>query len=176
MTALYPSREDSELNARALARARTGQEQRSGLPDGRRLDRTSGSERDRRRAVPASQSARERRPALRRRIPDLRPAPIGVGATTLDGRAPRCERSSAIATASEGKGASLLDGYMEDLATDRIYRLMIAQRMRYAGDYTPASISAMFDEELERILAELPTEPTIRRARGTSAHERFQKR
>ena len=27
-----------------------------------------------------------------------------------------------------GRGASLLDGYMEDLATDRIYRLMIAQR------------------------------------------------
>ncbi len=29
-----------------------------------------------------------------------------------------------------GKGASLLDGYIEDLATDRIYRLMIAQRLR----------------------------------------------
>ena len=27
-----------------------------------------------------------------------------------------------------GKGASLLDGYMEDLATNRIYRLIIAQR------------------------------------------------
>jgi len=31
-----------------------------------------------------------------------------------------------------GKGASLLDGYMEDLATDRIYRLMIAQRIQLA--------------------------------------------
>jgi len=30
-----------------------------------------------------------------------------------------------------GKGASLLDGYMEDLATDRIYRVMIAQRMKH---------------------------------------------
>ena len=30
-----------------------------------------------------------------------------------------------------GKGASLLDGFMEDLATDRIYRLMIAQRVRH---------------------------------------------
>ena len=30
-----------------------------------------------------------------------------------------------------GKGASLLDGYMEDSATDRIYRLMIAQRMQH---------------------------------------------
>ena len=62
-----------------------------------------------------------------------------------------------------GKGASLLDGYMEDLATDRIYRLMIAQRMRHRNrlgqlqmDHTPESISKIFDEELDRILSELP--------------------
>ena len=74
-------------------------------------------------------------------------------------RAPRYARSSAIATAcSRGSGASLLDGYMEDLATDRIYRLMIAQRLRYPGPYTPPSLAAMFDEELERILTELPAE------------------
>jgi malate synthase len=30
-----------------------------------------------------------------------------------------------------GKGASLLDGYVDDLATDRIYGLMIAQRVRH---------------------------------------------
>ncbi|MBV8154021.1 MAG: hypothetical protein JOY98_06350, partial [Candidatus Eremiobacteraeota bacterium] len=57
----------------------------------------------------------------------------------------------------EGKGASLLDGYMEDLATDRIYRLMIAQRLRYPGDYTPTSLSTAFDEELARIENELPS-------------------
>ena len=45
---------------------------------------------------------------------------------------------------------------MEDLATDRIYRLMMAQRMRFPGAYTPPSLTAMFDEELERILNELP--------------------
>jgi hypothetical protein len=45
---------------------------------------------------------------------------------------------------------------MEDLATDRIYRLMIAQRLRYPGPYAPQSLGAMFDEELERILKELP--------------------
>ena len=66
-----------------------------------------------------------------------------------------------------GKGASLLDGYMEDLATDRIYRLMIAQRIRHrdalemeeASDqirHTPETISQMFDQELDRILRELP--------------------
>ena len=56
-----------------------------------------------------------------------------------------------------GKGASLLDGYMEDLATDRIYRLMIAQRIRH-GEHTAESISQMFDEELDRILTELPAD------------------
>ena len=40
-----------------------------------------------------------------------------------------------------GKGASLLDGYMEDLATDRIYRLMIAQRLRHNG-YVPVADEA----------------------------------
>ena len=55
-----------------------------------------------------------------------------------------------------GKGASLLDGYMEDLATDRIYRLMIAQRIRHRVEHIPESISPMFDEELDRVLSELP--------------------
>jgi len=60
----------------------------------------------------------------------------------------------------------LLDGYMEDLATDRIYRLMIAQRMMHseaieilddagkAVRHTPEFIARMFDEELERLLSE----------------------
>jgi len=67
-----------------------------------------------------------------------------------------------------GKGASLLDGYMEDLATDRIYRLMLAQRMRHRVEvadqdgnlvtHTPELVSRLFDEELERILRELPAD------------------
>ena len=71
-----------------------------------------------------------------------------------------------------GKGASLLDGYMEDLATDRIYRLMIAQRIRHreclemeeASDqirHTPETISQMFDQELDRILRELPPDADL---------------
>ena len=67
-----------------------------------------------------------------------------------------------------GRGASLLDGYMEDLATDRIYRLMIAQRMRHRdvsrvlndhGEivaHTPEFLTRLFDEELKRILHEVP--------------------
>jgi malate synthase len=65
-----------------------------------------------------------------------------------------------------GKGASLLDGYMEDLATDRIYRLMVAQRLNHSSAveildetgavvrHTPELISQLFDEELERLLNE----------------------
>ena len=41
-----------------------------------------------------------------------------------------------------GRGASLLDGYMEDLATDRIYRLMIAQRMQHRDKSTFSTTSA----------------------------------
>jgi len=99
----------------------------------------------------------DKRPNLPSVHPDLRPSPQGVGSTTLDGT--RAAVRTVIRYRNgvlEGKGASLLDGYMEDLATDRIYRLMIAQRMRFPGAYTPGSLSGLFDEELDRILRELP--------------------
>src|SRR5258708_15420414 len=73
------------------------------------------------------------RPAHASTHPDLRPLPTAVGKRTLAGT------RAAIRTVIRyrngvlsGKSASLLDGYMEDLATDRIYRLMIAQRMKHA--------------------------------------------
>ena len=100
--------------------------------------------------------------------PDLRPLPTGVGKHTLDGT--RAAVSTVIRYRHgvlSGKGASLLDGYMEDLATDRIYRLMIAQRMRHSetvkimdGDevveHTPELINKIFDEELAKIINGLP--------------------
>jgi malate synthase len=65
-----------------------------------------------------------------------------------------------------GKGASLLDGYMEDLATDRIYRYMIAQRILHkvsvpdtdgrSVTHSPAVVSRLFDEELERLVTQWP--------------------
>jgi malate synthase len=81
-----------------------------------------------------------------------------------------------------GKGASLLDGYMEDLATDRIYRLMLAQRLEHsrvtpvvddAGKtvvHTPELLSRLFDEELDKLITqpprgELGTAETLRAAR-----------
>ncbi|HVQ36833.1 MAG TPA: hypothetical protein VMS31_04845, partial [Pyrinomonadaceae bacterium] len=101
--------------------------------------------------------------------PDLRPLPTGVGKITLDGT--RAAVRTVIRYRNgvlNGKGASLLDGYMEDLATDRIYRLMIAQRVLHwdsiakgleeadTPKHTRDFISDLFDKELNRILNELP--------------------
>jgi malate synthase len=107
------------------------------------------------------------RPANHDTHVNLRPLPTGVGRRTLAGT------RAAIRTVIryrkgvlQGKGASLLDGYMEDLATDRIYRLMIAQRLQHSNSveivdesgaavsHTPELISRLFDEELDRLLAE----------------------
>jgi len=62
----------------------------------------------------------------------------------------------------------LLDGYMEDLATDRIYRLMIAQRVlhkvKVPGDdgqpveHSTTVVTRIFDEELAKIQRDLPAE------------------
>ncbi|MBO0861481.1 MAG: hypothetical protein J2P21_23920 [Chloracidobacterium sp.] len=101
--------------------------------------------------------------------PDLRPAPRAIGRLTVAGT--RAAARAVIryrANYLRGKGASLLDGYMEDLATDRVHRLMIAQRMLHQDAapitdedgrpvrHTPEFVSELFDEELERILSEAP--------------------
>jgi malate synthase len=173
MTALYPSREDPELNARALAvLERDKANEAACLMDGAWTGHPDQN------AIAVAQFPRPNqlanRPFIAPTHPDLRPPPIGVGASTLDGT------RAAVRTVIryrygvlEGRGASLLDGYMEDLATDRIYRLMIAQRLRFPGAYTPAAIGETFDEELERILAALPQDdvtapPRYRRAREIS--------
>jgi malate synthase len=110
-----------------------------------------------------------KRPKLPNTHPDLRPVPKGIGKTTLAGTQAAARtviryRNGVL----NGKGASLLDGYMEDLATDRIYRLMIAQRVRHKvkvpGDdakpveHTPELVTRVFDEELAKIQRDLPTE------------------
>jgi malate synthase len=156
MTALYPSREDPQLNARALdVLARDKKNEAACLMDGAWTGHPDQNE------IALAQfpypNQLDKRPEGIEPTPDLRPAPIGVGTTSLEGT------RAAVRTVIRyrhgvlsGRGASLLDGYMEDLATDRIYRLMIAQRLRYPGPYTPDSLSRLFDEEIERILRELP--------------------
>jgi malate synthase len=186
MTALYPSREDAELNARALkALAEDKKNEANSLMDGAWTGHPDQNE------IAVSQfpvpNQLSARPADGNKHPDLRPLPTGVGKRTLAGT------RAAIRTVIRyrngvlnGKGASLLDGYMEDLATDRIYRLMIAQRVKHSNSvevlddsglpirHTPELIHELFDEELERLLRESISDSdpqiaaTLREARSLS--------
>jgi len=168
MTALFPSRTDRELNARALSvLAEDKQNESSCLMDGAWTGHPDQNE-IAVKQFPYPNQLDARKPDAQPH-PDLRPAPAGIGKLSAEGT--RAAVRTVIRYRNgvlSGKGASLLDGYMEDLATDRIYRLMIAQRMRHREtvlftddggqpiDHTPEFISALFDEELDRILRELP--------------------
>jgi malate synthase len=170
MTALYPSRIDAELNERAMkVLAEDKKNEADRLMDGAwtgNLDQ-NGIAVDQ---FPYPNLLQAGVPGAER-YPDLRPVPEGVGKRTVAGT--RAAVRTIIRYRNgvlNGKGASLLDGYMEDLATDRIYRLMIAQRIRHrdrikivdeAGNefvHTPENIGRLFDEELDRILKEMPPE------------------
>ncbi len=169
MTALFPNREDAELNARALPGLEKDKKNEADcLMDGAWTGHPDQNE-IAVKQFPSPNQVHRRRPQAER-YPDLRPLPNCVGRITLQGT------RAAIRTVIRyrngylnGKGASLLDGYMEDLATDRIYRLMIAQRILHRVTvtdddegwpirHTPELISKLFDEELNRILRELPAE------------------
>jgi malate synthase len=186
MTALYPSREDVELNARALkVLAEDKKNESLCLMDGAWTGHPDQNE------IAVSQfpvpNQIQARPVNGKPRPDLRPLPTGIGKRTLAGT------RAAIRTVIRyrngvlnGRGASLLSGYMEDLATDRIYRLMIAQRMKHADKvevfddngapirHTPQLISDLFDEELDLLLREnakstdAQLAATLREARGMS--------
>lgn len=164
MTALFPSRIDPELNARALAALeRDKQNEASALMDGAWTGHPDQN------AIAVSQFPAPnqgfRRPADIGRHPDLRPAPAGVGVHTAAGsRAAARVTIRYRAGVLAGHGASLIEGYMEDLATDRIYRLMLAQRVRHrdvvpvlddAGrpaPHTPEFLTALYDAELALLL------------------------
>ncbi|MGH9903567.1 MAG: hypothetical protein ACRD68_17310, partial [Pyrinomonadaceae bacterium] len=168
MTALYPSREDAELNARALrALAEDKKNEADCLMDGAWTGHPDQNKIAVEQFPAPNQLAALRAGAVR--YPDLRPRPKNVGRITSAGT--RAAVRTVIRYRNgvlNGKGASLLDGYMEDLATDRIYRLMIAQRMQHrdrveiiddvgrASKHTPELVSEIFDEELNRILEGLP--------------------
>jgi malate synthase len=186
MTALFPSREDAELNARALKTlAEDKKNEANSLMDGAWTGHPDQNE------IAVSQfpapNQLQARPANAGTHPDLRPLPTGVGKRTLAGT--RAAVRTVIRYRNgvlSGKGASLLDGYMEDLATDRIYRLMIAQRMKHSDNvevldeggvpvlHTPELIRDLFDEELDRLLRESAKSDdaqlaaTLREARGIS--------
>jgi malate synthase len=166
MTALYPSREDAELNERALRVLESDKKNEAAcLMDGAWTGHPDQN------AIAVAQFPVPNQGARRmdavERYPDLRPAPDGVGARTVSGT--RASARTVIRYRNgvlNGRGASLLDGYMEDLATDRIYRLMIAQRVRHrdqvqvSGDtggcvmHTPEFVTTCFDGELAKLMEE----------------------
>jgi malate synthase len=168
MTALFPSRTDAQLNERALQVLKQDKQNEANcLMDGAWTGHPDQN------AIAVAQFPNPnqiaRRPKLANSHPDLRPVPKSVGETTLAGT--RAAVRTVIRYRNgvlDGKGASLLDGYMEDLATDRIYRLMITQRVRHQvkvpGDdgatlqHTAALVTRLFDEELQKIQRDLPPE------------------
>ena len=185
MTALFPNREDAELNARALeVLQKDKKNEASCLMDGAWTGHPDQNE------IAVEQfpepNQLQAKHAGADRYPDLRPRPTGVGKRTLAGT--RAAVRTVIRYRNgvlNGKGASLLDGYMEDLATDRIYRLMLAQRLEHSQEtsvidedgepvvHTPELLSRLFDEELEKLLANPPrgergTPETLREARRIS--------
>jgi malate synthase len=168
MTALYPSREDAELNARALSVLEKDKKNEADcLMDGAWTGHPDQN------TIAVAQfpypNQLASRPGRTGRYANLRPVPHDVGTRTVSGT--RAAVRTVIGYRHgvlNGRGASLLDGYMEDLATDRIYRLMIAQRVRHRDfvqvadedgrsvKHTPQFITRLFDEELERLLGALP--------------------
>ena len=179
MTALYPSRTDAELNGRALEVLKKDKKNEAvcgmdgawtGHPDQNQIAIEQ---------FPSPNQLHARAPQLER-YPNLRPSISGVGQRTVAGT--RAAVKTVIRYRNgvlNGRGASLLDGYMEDLATDRIYRLMLAQRLRHGrvGDesgefvpHTPELLHRIFDEELDQLLsdskyADEGTPDTFREAR-----------
>ncbi len=169
MTALYPSRQDPELNERALKVLQQDKKNEADcLMDGAWTGHPDQNQ------IAIEQFPQpnqlQKRCAHAERFPDLRPAPEGVGRRTVAGT--RAAVRTIIRYRNgvlNGKGASLLDGYMEDLATDRIYRLMLAQRMKHsrkvpifdeqggAVEHSAEFITRLFDEELKTLLESAAT-------------------
>ena len=182
MTALFPNRADAELNERALTVLRTDKNNEAAVG----MDGAWTGHPDQNQVAveqfPHPNQIDVRKPELAKQ-PDLRPAPENVGKKTVQGT--RAAARTAIRYRNgvlNGKGASLLDGYMEDLATDRIYRLMIAQRIQHRDvvqvfdengeevSHTPEFVTQIFDGELEKLLSESApeTHETLREARRLS--------
>ncbi|MBI5629312.1 MAG: isocitrate lyase/phosphoenolpyruvate mutase family protein [Elusimicrobia bacterium] len=171
MTALFPDRQNPEINRRAEERLRADKKNEAALGfDGAWTGHPDQHES----AIsqfPAPNQLSVTHPEAPRR-PDLAPSPAGAGAVTASGT------KDAIRTMIEyrfgvlsGLGARMIKGYdregrlignfMEDLATDRIYRLMVAQRIRHGVKtvegtaVTEGLVAEWFEGELAKILQEL---------------------
>lgn len=147
MTALYPSRTDVNFNEKALGVLdRDKRNEASCLMDGAWTGHPDQNEV----AVGAFPNPNQlnKRPGDEWLKPELRSFPRHGLNITKDGTRDAIRtciqyRQGVI----EGKGARLINGYMEDLATDRIYRVMICQRLDH-GVHTDEELTEMFNVEL----------------------------
>ena len=194
MTALFPDRKDPALNQRALDRLAIDKRNEAvmgfdgawtGHPDQHDVAIAQ---------FPAPNQIHQTHPEAPEH-PDLTPAPTSSPA---EGHISVAGTKDAVRTVIEyrfgvlaGLGARLIKGvdqqgnaiggFMEDLATDRIYRLMIAQRVRHSvatrdgTRITQGLVTLMFHEALEQILKEhrevpefMAIEAGYRRARALS--------
>jgi malate synthase len=154
MTALYPSRTDAELNARALESLDKDKKNEAAcLMDGAWTGHPDQNEI----AVAAFPEPNQL---------DKTPSPFFINADLREhkpvGFVTEQGTRDAIRTCIryrrgvlDGAGASLLDGYMEDLATDRIYRILICQRID-RGVHTRQEVQDMFIDETGKLIEELP--------------------
>jgi malate synthase len=170
MTALFPDRSNPELNERALkALAVDKKNEADAGMDGAWTGHPDQNEIAVQQFPIPNQLGRWNPNADKH--PDLRPSVKGVG--TISETGTRAGVRTVIRYRHgylTGLGASLLDGYMEDLATDRIYRLMIAQRIRH-GIHSAADVTRFFDEELAKLLGENPPDPNVFREARNQAEE-----
>ncbi len=173
MTALFPARDDPARNARALAVLEADKRNEATcLMDGAWTGHPDQNE-IALRQFPAPNQRFVRKPSVER-YPELR-IPV-AGARTLSGS--RAAAASIVAyrhALLHGHGVSLIDGFMEDMATERIYRLTLAQRVRHcetvpildgtgvAVHHGLRALQALFDGALETIHAALPvhTPPAV---------------
>ena len=170
MTALFPDRSNPELNERALkALAVDKKNEADAGMDGAWTGHPDQNEIAVKQFPVPNQITRWDQNANKH--PDLRPSVKGIGTSSETGT------RAAVRTVTRyrhgyltGLGASLLDGYMEDLATDRIYRLMIAQRVRH-GMHAAGDVTRFFDEELAKLVAENPPDPHLFREARAQAEE-----
>jgi malate synthase len=149
MTALYPNKNDEELNRKALAALKKDKDNEaacgfSGAWTGHPKQNQIAID-----AFPCPNQLYTIAP-LTNKCPDLRLMGEG-GQISEDGS------RAAIRTIIQyrhgvlnGKGAMLINGYMEDLATDRIYRIMLAQRVQH-GYLTERQLTNMFVEETRKL-------------------------
>ncbi len=175
MSALFPDRTDAAINTRALERLTADKKNEASFG----FDGAWTGHPDQHEGAMSQFPAPNQLGVMHAdaKQPDLTPSPAGAGAVTVAGT------RDAIRTCIEyrfgvlsGLGARMIKGYdktgalignfMEDLATDRIYRLMIAQRVRHGVKtaegvvITAALVESWFNEELNKILAANPESAT----------------